>query len=177
MEIYYKIMRDQCILDKKPCLRQIQISLIHLISFSFRLGNIDPSFFTNYYQIVNFFRDIDFCLKIYLLKFLGEFNNKRYNFIDELNFALSTCEPRYIIYSSYLNQLNKISIFNEKEQKIINDKLTIKDSIIIGDKKFHEKIKTVEKSIKSRSFKYLNIKEVHKYLDLNIKNKDVRISR
>ena len=65
----------------------------------------------------------------------------------------------------------------KKNKKIINDTLTIKDFIIIGDKKFHEKIKTVEKSIKSRSFKYLNIKEVHKYLDLNIKNKDVRIQR
>ena len=65
----------------------------------------------------------------------------------------------------YLNQNNEETKFNENEQKIIKDSVSIKDFIVIGDNEFHEKIKNVEKNVKSKSFKYLNMEEISNYLE------------
>ena len=75
----------------------------------------------------------------------------------------------------YVNQLRNASIFTKEEQNTINETLTIKDFIIPGDKKFHEKIKRIENNIKSTSFKYLNIEEIPNYLKQIQKEKGSKI--
>jgi len=163
-QLFDKIGLRQSILEEKECLKDLQISILHILSISLRAENIGPSFFS-YYQIINFLRDIDFCLKIYLISIYSVLNNNKHVFIDELISAILTNEPRYVIYSFYFNQLRKASIFTKEEQNIINETLTIKDFIIPGDKIFHEKIKRIEKNIKSTSFKYLNIEQIPNYLE------------
>ena len=163
-QLFDKIGLRQSILEEKECLKDFQISILHIISISLRAENIDPSFFS-YYQIINFLRDIDFCLKIYLISIYTVLNNNKHNFIDELISAMIANEPRYTIYLFYLNQIRKASVLAKEEQNIINETLTIKDFIIPGDKKFHEKIKRIEKNIKSTSFKYLNIEQIPNYLE------------
>ena len=96
-------------------------------------------------------------------------NTERHNFIDELTLYLYTNEPRFIHFglnlTEFIDRSSKSDFFNEETQNIINDTLTIKDFIILGDKKFHEKIKTIEKKIKSNSFQYLNIWQIDDYLE------------
>lgn len=163
-QLFDKIGLRQSILEEKECLKDFQISILHILSFGLRAENIDPSFFS-YYQIINFFRDIDFSLKIYLISIYAGLNNNKHVFIDELISALFINEPRYVIYIFYLNQLRNASIFTKEEQNIINKTLTIKDFIIPGDKEFHEKIRRIENNIKSTSFKYLNIEQIAYYLE------------
>ena len=173
-QLYDKIGFRQSILEEKECLKDFQISILHLLSFGLRAENIDPSFFS-YYQVINFLRDIDFCLKIYLISIYAGLNNNKHIFIDELINAMIANEPRYVIYMFYVNQLRNASIFTKEEQNIINETLTIKDFIIPGDKKFHEKIKRIENNIKSTSFKYLNIEQIPNYLKQIQKEKGSKI--
>ena len=170
-EFCEKIKANESILDDIENLKEIQISLIYLITYTLSVQKKDPSIFINHYQIINFFRDIDFCLKIYLTLSYASINNKKHNLIDEFIFALTICEPKYPLYVAYLLPDNKGDKFTEEEQKIINDALTIKDFIIIGDNQFHEKMKLIEKNIKSNSFKYLNEEQISKYLDEKKKEK------
>ncbi len=162
-----KIMDNECILDEKDTLKEIQISLIKVISHGFSAANLDRGMFINYYQINNFFRDIDFCIKIYFSSIFPLFNNKKHNYLNDIMLTMSVCELRYPIYVSYISTLahDYSQYFSEEEQNIINDSLTIKDFIILGDNQFHDMIKTIEKKIKSNSFKYLNVEQISNYLN------------
>ena len=170
-----KILRKESILDEKEDLKEIHTALIFIISSNLRKANQNLTTFINYYQIVNFFRDIDFCFKIYATMINAALNNKKFNIVDEITFSLSICDPRYIIYIHYLYQFAKNSEFSEEEQNIITDTLTIKDFIVLGDQKFQEKIKIVEDNVISKSFKYLNINEISNYLEEKRKEKGVKI--
>ena len=163
--LYKKIMENESILDEKEVIKQLQISLILIYSYSLRLVNVDPTHIINYYQIINFFRDIDFCLKIYASNCSQIFQNKKNNFIEEITFSLIVSESRYNLFLIYSINIDNFSKFKEEEQKMINDALTIKDFIVSGNKQFHQKIKTIEKNIKAKSFKYLNIEQIPKYLE------------
>ena len=175
-KLYKKIMENKSILDEIDELKEIQISLIKLIKCGFILQNANSTNYINYYQIINFFRDIDFCLKIYVPNLYLAFKNQKNNYYDEFIFALTFCESRYsfyILYSLYSN--DKRDEFTEEENNIINETLTIKDFLIIGKKQFHEMIKPIEKNIKSNSFKYLNPEQLEEYLDERKKEKGLKI--
>ena len=92
-------------------------------------------------------------------------NNKKQNFLDEIIFSLKIFEPRYSLYNHYLNQLSPENKFIEKEQNLIEDSLTIKDFIIVGNNEFYEKIKIIEKYVNSRTFIYLNIEQILDYFE------------
>ena len=117
-----KILENECILDEKEDLKEIQILCLYLLFITFKTTNQDFYSFINYYQIKNFFRDIDFCLKLLVSSKFGIFNIGEINFIDEINFSLSICDLRYPIYLVYLGieALNK-NKFTDEEKKIIND--------------------------------------------------------
>ena len=162
-----KIMNKGSILDETDKLKELQIYLINKFALCKNLLNQIYNMNGNYYyyfQIINFFRDIDFCLKILVLCIYCGFNNKKFNFIDELNFALTFCEPRYQIFGDYLDQNEKIKKFNQKEQKILTDSLTIKEFIVIGNNIFCDKIRIIEKNFKSFSFNYLTIEQLSSFL-------------
>ena len=122
------------------------------------------SFLMDFYQIINIFRDIDFCLKIYLIGTYKGINNEEHNSIDELFLTLMSSDPRFEIWLSYLKKTNKNNIFDQNTLNVINNTLTIKHFIILGDIIFNEKIKTIEKNIKYESFEYLNnINQISNY--------------
>ena len=161
-ELGQKISNNESILDEKEELKEVQINIIR-----FTLGYLKffNSNFLNLYQIINFFRDIDFCLKVYIPVGIIFINNKKLNFIDELSVCLSDKEIRNSTFIYYTNSFLSATKFTDEETNIINDTLTIKDFIIIGDNKFHEKIKIIESIVKSKTFKYLNIEEITNYLE------------
>lgn len=174
-ELCGKINNKENIYDEKNKLKKLQILLINYINFCFSVQNLDISFANNYYHITNFFRDIDFCLKIFLSMVYVNLNTKSHNLFNELISCLNICEPRFLFFSFYLDHYFIHNIINEKSNNIMNDTLTIKDFIILGDKRFHEKIKTIEKNIKSNSFQYLNIGQIRNYLKQKKKEKGSQI--
>jgi len=167
-----KITNNYCLLDEEDYLKNFQIDLIHMICYILREGKIEPSGFINFYQIVNFFRDIDFCLKFYLSITIGGFSNKRKNFVDESFNSLMNDEIRYALYSHYHNLLLDYPIFNKKNQIDINKTLRIKDFIVVGDNKFNEKIKIVQDKVISNSFVYKNFHQIQEYLEKKKKDGD-----
>ena len=166
-ELCKKIMKNECILDDKDKLKEMQIYLIHVLPGNIRIFLGDSSILINYYQIINFLRDIDFCLKLYMLMSIYNINNKKHNFAYELLLSLLVSETRFAIYFNHLFLIlqNKISKSNEAEQKLLNDTLSIKDFIVSGDTTFLFKIKPIEKYIKKKSFKYINVEGISNYLD------------
>ena len=160
-----KIKENKCIIEEKESIREIQISIIQLLASILKSANVDINNIIKYYQIINFFRDVDFCLKLMILNIISNFNSKNHNFISETNLCLVACEYRYFIYSLYSKQIELENKFTEKEQKKIYETLTIKDFIIIGDENFHNKIKNIEKNIKANSLNYINMEKLPKFLD------------
>ena len=61
----------------------------------------------------------------------------------------------------------KLSLSPE-DQKIVNESLTIKDFLVVGDENLNKKIQNIEKNINIKSIKYLKINEISDY----IKNKN-----
>ena len=168
-----KILNNESILDEKDKIKEIQTFIILVNCHSYRQLNYTKILNEEYYQIINFFRDIDFCLKLYIIISLTSINNQKVNFINDIVFALNACEPRYLLYTYYSYQFLNLNNFNinEKEKNTINNTLKINDFIVVGNNNFHEKIKMVEKNIKPKSFKYLNIKQIEDYIDE--KKKDI----
>ena len=70
-----KIKNNECIIEEEA-LREIQISTIQLFTNSLKSENFDINNFINYFQIINFFRDVDFCLKILALHYFSIINDK-----------------------------------------------------------------------------------------------------
>ena len=166
-ELYQKILNGECILDDKTKLKKVHNFLLKQISISFCF--FKDNSIINYFQIFNFLRDIDFCLKVVIIGWISIVTNEKYNFLDELVISLMASEPRIPIYFSYLNyQMAKDVLsngaINTESQDIINGSLTIRDFIVLGDKKFYEKIKPIEIYIKSKSFKYIRPEEISNYL-------------
>ena len=174
--LYQKIMKNESILDEKENLKQIQISCIYKICFGLIIANQEPINFFNRIQVFNFFRDVDFCLKILSTMMYTVIKNKKNNFIDEIDFCLTFCEPRYMLYNIYLNSGNNDK-FSEKEKIIINKSLTIKDFLIVGDIIFHEKFRFLENNIKFDSFEYLKIEQISNYLEEKKNDNTIKIRK
>ena len=156
-----KIKENKCILNEKDDIREIQIISIKIFALIFDMREFNSDV---YYQIANFLRDIDFCLKILLISILSSFSLLNKNFIDHIILSLATSDMRFHFLFIYLNNLDNINNFTEQEINLINNSLTIKDFIILGDQQFYEKIKTIENNIDSKSFKYLNMMQISKYI-------------
>ena len=71
-----KIMNNESILNEKDDLREIQISFFYKLHYGLIIAKQDSSIFVNYNQIINFLRDIDFCLKILATMMISIINNK-----------------------------------------------------------------------------------------------------
>ena len=160
-----KLMKNESILDDKIELKEIQIYSILFVNYRINETISNYQKLYNFYQIINYFRDLDFCLKLLVLNIYINLNNKNYNFADDIMSSLLASDIRYIRYLGYLDQITPNNDLNEKDQNIINDTLTIKDFIIIGDSQFQAKIKNVEKDIKSKSFKYLEMYQLYSYIN------------
>jgi hypothetical protein len=118
----------------------------------------------DFYQIINFFRDVDFCLKMLIYCIYIKLNNKNHNFLNDVTSSLIISDTRYNYFNAYLENLSKVdNELNENEQRIINGSLTIKDFLIIGNKSFQQKIIFIEKELKAKSIKYLEIETISKY--------------
>ena len=161
-----KLMNNKSILDNIDDLKQIQIFAI-IFSY-YGLSRNRYKDFIEFYQIINMYRDMDFSLKFLLYYIYLIFKGGKNIFMNDLYCAFNTSDFRTSrIFLSYANNKlkNYKTLLNEKDQKIIDETLTIKDFIIVGDNNFHNKIKQIEKKkINFNSIKYLKLNEISKYI-------------
>ena len=175
-KLYGKLMKNESILNEKEDLKQIQTFAILLTFFGLsRHRNKD---FIEFYQIINFYRDIDFSLKLLILYVYLIFDeDEEKNLKNNLCLAFSFCDFRptriFLEYADTCFKDFKLYL-NKEDQKNIDESLTIKDFLVIGDKYFHEKIQNIQKNINIKTIKYLTkIDEIPSY----IKNKNIIDSR
>ena len=160
-----KLLKNESILLETNLLKQIQ--LFSILFTYFGLARHRKKEFIDFYQIINFYRDIDFCLKLLIFYFYLIFNDRKNKFINDLYNAFNLSDFRITrIFMEYANNELKDLKFslNQKDQKSLDDSLTIKDFIVIGDNNFHNKIKTIEKNIKINSIEYLTFNEISNYI-------------
>ena len=164
-DLYEKLMKNQSILSEVNSLKKLQ--MFSILFTYFGLARHRTKDFIEFYQIINFYRDIDFCLKFLIFYIYLVFNNGKNKFVNDLYCAFNLSDYRTCrIFLGYANDKlkeKKMSLSPE-EQKMLDDSLTVKDFIIIGDAEFYKKIKTIEKKIPIKSIEYLTIDRISDYV-------------
>lgn len=161
-----KIMNNESIMDNKNELRELQKYYIYYMYNDLNAPIDKKKDFIKYYQIINFLRDFDFCLKINININFSKLNNKNHNFYNDLVDSLFSCGDDSIS-NFYLNLTDiekKIEDLNEGYKMVINKSLTQKDFLIIENENIKEKIQSIEKELKAESIKYLKIEEIKNYI-------------
>ena len=178
-ELYEKLMNNKSIINEKEKLKKIQTFGI-LFTF-FGLARYRHKDFKDFYQIINFYRDIDFCLKLLIFYIYLVFNNGNNKFRNDFYSAINICDLRICrIMLGYANSRYKELKFTltEKDQNNLDESLTIKDFLVIGNKNLENKIKNIEKDIKIKTIEYLKIDEVSKYINkrniIDSKKKEIK---
>ena len=131
----------------------------------------------------NIFRDFSFCAKKIIAFSVSDFISKNNNFFEDY----MTCYIQDIdsmshnpfkkgndrIKSLFDDLLNKGENSKELSKEIlikINNLLSKKNFMIIGETKFNEKIKSIEKDLKIETIEYLQINDISNYIKEKNKN-------
>ena len=110
------------------------------------------------------YKDIDFTLKSILFKIQSGRPGYLQNIVKNLYQVLFFYDQRLMTYSSYISMNDEEgNILNQKDTKILDNSLIIKDFLVLGSFIFHSKIKSIENSIDKNSIGYLSIEKVGKY--------------
>ena len=140
-----KLRKNESILNKKNDIKEIQIYSIYFSTYAYSRDPRGKSLF-DFYQILNFLRDVDFSLKLLLYFNYIRLNNKNHYFVNDLVSSLISSEIRFNYFNSYILNITKPDIeLNELDKRNLNDSLAIKDFLIIGNISFQQKIKFIEK--------------------------------
>ncbi len=143
--------------EDKERLKNFQLSLIEFNLFiEYIYQEFDIEKFGKYYQIKNFFRDIDFCL----CKFIYNIINLCTNFpLKNEIFHYMCRDNQFCDYINYGLHLQKDNITPETEdEKIFNQAIKYNDTIVIGDKNFIDIIKKMK--LPCKNLYYINEKEI-----------------
>ena len=171
--LYKKLMNSESIIKEKDDLKQIQTFAI-LLTFYAASINKDKEFI-EFYQIINFSRDIDFCLKLLVYYYYLIYKNGNNIFTNDIISALNVCDFRKNVFNDYVNSHTRTykSTLTPEDRKNITNSLTIKDFLIVGGRKFCKTIKNIEKNMNFKTIKYLKFDEISNY----IKEKNIIDSR
>jgi hypothetical protein len=144
--------KGKSILEEKERLKNFQKLLIEFNCACDQLyREIDIEKFSKYYQIKNYFRDMDFCLCRFIQFILNMCKN--YPFISEINHYINTEKIRCRNYIFYYLHFIKDNITPESEQeKIFNQAIRYNDTIVIGDKNFLDTISKMNLLVKINFF-------------------------
>ena len=160
----HKVQKGESILGEKDKLKSLHKSMFIInCIFQQMIHNINIHEFIKYYQIKNYCRDIDICL----IKFLyyNLYFCKYYPLFSEISDYMNTYEI-YINSRFYFLHFKKDSKSYENEQeKIFNESIRYNDTIIIGNKKFHDLIKNIKLPCKNKYFIDDKTEEITKFFE------------
>ena len=175
-----KINKGLSILNEKEQLKTLQRILIEIPCSSEQISQgVDFYEFSKYYQIKHYIRDIDFCLGRFIMYVLNTFCN--YPFKYELTHPYINKEMRFMYYGLYTQHFKKDNDEkNETEEiKNFNKAIKYKDTIVIGDKDFHNLI--MKMNLPCENINYLNYNEIESFYqkpsNQNIKKTKYRKSK
>ena len=143
---------------KKELLIMLQKLLIEMIcSHDQLIYKSNFSELSEYYQIKNYLRDIDFCLSKVIVDIIID-SCQNYPLKPEIKITFFTNDVRYYFYRSYTALITTFGKKNEDEQiKAYNKAIKYNDIIVLGDKQFHDTINKM--NISSENIYYLNENE------------------
>ena len=168
-----KIMKNESIIELKEELKEIQKFFILGIVES--EDDLNRKEYLDIYQISNSFRDFSFCSKWYISYRVSDFIIKNYNCFedlvtclvqDEMTNSLTKNNPKKndnLLDSVFGDLHNKEETSKELSKEIIiqiNNLLSKQNYIIIEEKNFNEKIKSIEKDLKIETIEYLQINDI-----------------
>ena len=160
----HKVQKGESILKEIDKLKSFHKSMFIInCAFEQMIYNINIQEFINYYQIKNYWRDIDICL----LKFLyyNLYFCKYYPLFYEIKDYMKTNKIN-MDNMYYLLHFKKDSKSYENEQeKSFNESIRYNDTIIIGNKKFHDLIKKIKLPCKNRYYIDDNTNEISKFFE------------
>ena len=163
-----KVKEGKSILHEIFDLKILQRFLIE-IYFSTQIiyKKYNTSQIKEYYQVKNFLRDIDFCLGISLKNILIYLSNK-YPFAKLIEDLYCDKDQRFYFLSIYSTQhlkMNDNINENENEQlKTYNKSIKYKDTIVLGDKQFHNLISKI--NLPCENIIYLNEEEFSNFFQV-----------
>ena len=151
-----KVDKSISIIKEKEHLKIFHRLLIEIVcSFEQLYQDINIEKLSKYYQIKNYFRDIDFCLGKFMLITFYYCNLPLSSKISKYFYS----EERIRNYIFYILHLKKDNIAPENEQeKNFNNAIKYNDTIVIGDKNFHDIMNKM--NLPGKNKYYLNEKEI-----------------
>ena len=158
-----RLKNNESLLERNDdLLNEFQKSAIYfnLLSNSILVNPMDIQMI---YISKSLYKDIDFTLKSILIKIQTGRPGYIQNIMKNLYQVLFLYDARIMIYSSYISMHEEYNILSQKDTKILDNSLIIKDFLVLGSFIFHSKIKSIEKSIDKDSIGYLSIEKVENY--------------
>ena len=171
----FKVDKGISILNENEKLKNFQRLLIEI---SFLIDEFNCKYnvinLSKFYQIKNYIRDIDFCVGKVLFDILNTYCNN-YPLLFKIIYPYIYNERRYKYYLQYSYRLKDVNINigaeNEKECKALNKAIKYNDTVVIGDKNFHNLI--IKMNLPCKNKYYINENEIVKFFQnpKKIKNK------
>ena len=157
-----KIEEKKCIFFEKK-LKELHIKLIQFYKLT------EPKVEHFFYQTRFYLKDIDFCLKLFI-KILDDFYSNEIIGKIITSFLIVGGDKRIETFLNYdtiqrfrsLDNIfvDKLSVLDNNQMKILNNSLKIKHTLVIGEKNFHNFIKNLNLSTKEF---FLQINELNNF--------------
>ena len=164
----FKVNKGLNILNEKEKLKLLHKFLIEVnCSIEQSLQNTNIEKLSEFYQIKNFLRDIDFCLGHLIVNILINYC-KNYPLKNEITYPYISKERRYNYYYMYASFLKRDYNITNNEELILNNSIKYNDTIVMGDSNFHNLIMKMKLPFKSTY--YLNEKQISQFFE-NLPNK------
>ena len=155
--------------NEKENLAELQYNLIKFIcAIDHLLNLVNIEELSKFYQAKNYLRDIDFLLGITILYMLNNFC-KNYPFNLEFKIPFIYKEQRIDFYKLYGSIIKCPNYENNSQLKEYRKAITYNDTIVLGNKNFHDIIKKINLPVKP--IYYLNDNEFYTFF-LNIQKID-----
>ena len=171
-KLSYEVEKGNSILNEKGKLKLLQQLLIN-INYShdqlFRKYNIPE--LNQYYQVKYYLKDIDFCLCKSIIDLLDTICNN-YPLKNEMKECYLYHERRFVFYKEYADQaeMQNNNIIEVEQEKIYNNAIKYNNTIVLGDKQFHDLIKNI--NLPCENIYYLNKEEFSKFFQTPKKIKE-----
>ena len=170
-----KLKNNESLLERnKDLLNEFQKSAIY---FNLLVNSIvvNPKDIQMIYISKSLYKDIDFCLKSILIKIQSGPGHLQ-NIVKNLFQVLFFYDERLMSYSNYISSIcEEGNILDQKDTKLLDNSLIIRDYLVLGNHIFHSKIKSIEKSIDIKNIGYLSIETVENYYKKLICKMDYKI--
>ena len=176
--ILTKLVKEKSsILEEINLLKFLQSFLIKFVKFWAKIFvEFEYDDYCKFPLLIKYLMDIDFCLKIFFCDIYKLFKSKQYQ--RKCSSSLNEVDKRIMTFQVYCASKHykeaALKYVSEENLNILNDTLSIKDFIVIGDSGFHKKIKAIENKIKDGNFEYIDIIDLRDYLKFLKQKKSVR---